>query len=205
MCGNRFRSTSTISPKWDACDECKVSQPPCQCGCGKTPRSPRAKYCPGHAPKDTTSPQNIAGHRRQAAKMVGRKPSIVTRAKLSFNHGKLSWKQTSPERMLFDALDPIHFAYTGTHKSLPGVPISADILCVDKRIIVQMDGCYWHECPLHGSNKFHHKKAADAALTAYAESEGWVVLRFWEHEVKKTLPSVVSAIQLAYASCKVLR
>lgn len=67
-----------------------------------------------------------------------------------------------------------------------------DIVFPARRIAVYVDGCFWHGCPLHGSRaatnqaywdeKIATNKARDARVTAALKSDGWTVLRFWEHE-----------------------
>lgn len=56
-----------------------------------------------------------------------------------------------------------------------------------------IDGCYWHGCPEHftmpatnldyWSTKIGRNQARDLETTTLLEGRGWVVLRFWEHEL----------------------
>jgi DNA mismatch endonuclease, patch repair protein len=56
-----------------------------------------------------------------------------------------------------------------------------------------VDGCFWHGCPTCGhipktrsafwSAKIERTKERDKAVTAHLESNGFVVLRFWEHQL----------------------
>lgn len=197
VCGIGYKSSSNLSPKWDGCAKCWSSRPVCACGCGLRVSTPMAMYISGHAQGDMKNLRVAQGHAEQSRKILGHTVSVSTRAKMSFNHGKMSWKQTKPEALLMKELDPSVWSYTGTTKQLPGTPISADFLCAQHKIIVQVDGCYWHECPLHGSGKFMQKRVTDAALTRFAESKGWTVLRFWEHEIKDDVATVVARIHNA--------
>jgi very-short-patch-repair endonuclease len=61
-----------------------------------------------------------------------------------------------------------------------GGPI-ADFLCPEKRLIVEVDGG-------------QHSSEADAARTAYLESLGYRVIRFWNHEVNDNLDGVLQTI-----------
>jgi len=68
----------------------------------------------------------------------------------------------------------------------------ADITFSRARVVVFVDGCFWHSCPDHrtaprNNGAWWHAKLernverdreTDAVLTA----SGWFVLRFWEHE-----------------------
>ena len=68
----------------------------------------------------------------------------------------------------------------------------ADLTFVGPRVVVFVDGCFWHGCPEHGtspkanaewwSEKLARNVARDADTDEYLTSQGWTVLRFWEHE-----------------------
>lgn len=71
-----------------------------------------------------------------------------------------------------------------------------DIALPGKKIAIFVDGCFWHQCPIHGhlpksnkkywipklkKNKLRAKKK-DARLKA----QGWKVVHVWEHELKES-------------------
>ena len=74
---------------------------------------------------------------------------------------------------------------------LPGKP---DFVFRRSRMVVFVDGCFWHGCPLHGrkpaSNleywgpKLERNRQRDLAVTRGLRRRGWRVLRFWDHELK---------------------
>jgi len=63
------------------------------------------------------------------------------------------------------------------------------------RLAVFVDGCFWHGCPKcyrrPGSNrgfwdgKLIRNRARDLLVTKTLRSNGWKVLRVWEHELKQ--------------------
>jgi DNA mismatch endonuclease (patch repair protein) len=75
---------------------------------------------------------------------------------------------------------------------LPGLRCKADVVFARKRIVVFVDGCFWHRCPLHGSEpkangkwwktKLDANVARDRRNDAALTAAGWRVLRFWTHE-----------------------
>ncbi|SBS78757.1 NaeI very short patch repair endonuclease [uncultured Mycobacterium sp.] len=79
-----------------------------------------------------------------------------------------------------------------------------DIAFTKRRVAVFVDGCFWHSCPEHGrkptvngeywSPKLVGNAERDKAQTAALQSEGWTVLRFWEHEHEA---AILAAIQRA--------
>lgn len=68
----------------------------------------------------------------------------------------------------------------------------ADIVFTRRRIAVFIDGCFWHGCPEHfvppkanadyWGPKIARNRERDSETSAALEREGWIVLRFWEHE-----------------------
>lgn len=67
-----------------------------------------------------------------------------------------------------------------------------DIAFPAAKIAVFIDGCFWHGCPDHATQprsnaewwraKLKKNIDRDAELTEHLTSQGWAVLRFWEHE-----------------------
>lgn len=64
-----------------------------------------------------------------------------------------------------------------------------DIMFPDKLLIVEIDGTYWHNFP-HGS-------AEDKEVEAQLEQTDWMLLRFWDFEVRKKPSECVE--EIAYA------
>jgi DNA mismatch endonuclease, patch repair protein len=68
-----------------------------------------------------------------------------------------------------------------------------DVAFPKLKIAVFVDGCFWHGCPIHShipkSNekywipKLKKNIERDYAKNERLETEGWKVLRFWEHEL----------------------
>jgi len=81
---------------------------------------------------------------------------------------------------------------TGWRRHLPifGKP---DFAFPKHKIAVFVDGCFWHGCPKHFSlpannrafwkRKLSANKLRDILVTRTLRSQGWRVLRIWEHEL----------------------
>lgn len=78
------------------------------------------------------------------------------------------------------------------HLPLPGKP---DFTFRKQKVVVFVDGCFWHCCP-RCSNKpvnnaeFWEKKLAgnikrDRRVRRLLAQRGWKVVRIWEHEFRK--------------------
>lgn len=75
---------------------------------------------------------------------------------------------------------------------MPELRRTADLLFPRARVVVLLDGCYWHGCPEHfrmpAANpdywpaKIARNVARDRETDERLTEAGWRVLRFWEHE-----------------------
>jgi DNA mismatch endonuclease (patch repair protein) len=63
-----------------------------------------------------------------------------------------------------------------------------------RRLVVFVDGCFWHGCPRHGTKpkgnaafwraKFRRNRERDRRDTRNLRAAGWQVVRLWEHELR---------------------
>lgn len=70
--------------------------------------------------------------------------------------------------------------------------VKADVVFTKKRLAIFVDGCFWHRCPIHGTDprvnqgywgpKLSSNVARDQRVDAALSSTGWTVIRIWEHE-----------------------
>lgn len=77
-------------------------------------------------------------------------------------------------------------------KLLPDHRFRGDIVWSGRRIVVFLDGCFWHGCPLHATTpksnrefweaKIETNRSRDRRVDEILRSRGWTVLRYWEHE-----------------------
>jgi DNA mismatch endonuclease (patch repair protein) len=87
------------------------------------------------------------------------------------------------------------------HMRLPGRP---DICFARVRLAVFVDGCFWHQCPIHytapvRNAQFWAEKIAsnvrrDKDAQQALERLGWKVLRLWEHEIHSDLEAVIQRV-----------
>lgn len=115
-------------------------------------------------------------------------PSEVVRRQMEAQRRK----DTSPEVALRKMLFADGLRYRVNYK-VPGAPRrTIDIAFPSRRVAVFIDGCFWHGCPQHGlapkhngdwwASKLAKNHERDVETTGLLESQGWTVLRFWEHE-----------------------
>ena len=113
---------------------------------------------------------------------------------------RIRGKNTGPELRLRRALWSAGRRYR-VQTSLPGRP---DIVFPAAKLVVFVDGCFWHSCPQHGaipkSNqsywepKLTRTRQRDEEVTIELTDLGWRVRRFWEHEIADDLGRVVAVI-----------
>ena len=79
--------------------------------------------------------------------------------------------------------------------------VRPDVVFTRRRLAVFVDGCFWHQCPEHGTRpkdptgywtpKLQRNVERDRETTEAPEQAGRVVLRTWEH-----VPPVDAAAQV---------
>lgn len=65
-----------------------------------------------------------------------------------------------------------------------------DVLIPNHKLIIYVDGCYWHACPIHCPTA--RKYRSDNARIPYLTKCGYNVEIIWEHDIKsKAFPSII--------------
>ena len=114
--------------------------------------------------------------------------SAAVRRSMQGNKGR----DTSPELAVRRLLHAAGLRYRVNYRPLPELRRTADIVFTRKKIAVFIDGCFWHSCPIHASSpktnstywasKLEANSARDVDTNVRLRTDGWTVLRFWEHE-----------------------
>lgn len=115
-----------------------------------------------------------------------------------------SREDTKPEVLVRKALHAAGLRYR-LHYPVPENPRrKIDIAFTRAMVAVFIDGCFWHRCPIHAStpksnsnwwiNKLETNHQRDEDTNRLLKTQGWEVLRFWEHQDPN---QVASTIELA--------
>lgn len=122
-------------------------------------------------------------------------------------------KDTTIELALRKALWKKGIRYRKNYKGLIGKP---DIVITKYRIVVFCDSDFWHGYNWDNrksrikSNqeywipKIERNMKRDKEVTAVLVEQGWIVLRFWEHSIRKNLESCLDDIEEAVSIRKEL-
>lgn len=96
-----------------------------------------------------------------------------------------------------------------THYNVTGKP---DIVFSKKKLAIFVDSHFWHGYDWKNlkkklKNEFWFNKIStnikrDAKVNKVLKSEGWTVMRFWEHEIKDNLESCVNDVSTEYEKKK---
>ena len=103
---------------------------------------------------------------------------------------------TKAELRLCEALTKVGLHYATDEVVIPGVPSRADVVFFSARVVVFVDGCFWHGCPAHRTSpksngawwraKLAANRRRDQRTTRLFRKAGWVVVRVWEHRALRT-------------------
>jgi len=102
------------------------------------------------------------------------------------NAGRLRGNMTEAEKRIWYLLRRHQFGGLNFRRQAPIDPYIVDFACLSIRLVIELDG---------GQHDANAK--ADAQRTAFLQSQGYRVLRFWNNEVFENLDAVLREISLA--------
>lgn len=102
-------------------------------------------------------------------------------------------RDTKPELKVRHLLHAMGLRYRVNYPPVKGSRRTADIVFTRQGLVVLIDGCFWHGCPVHyrpatgpqaqyWADKITANQQRDETSLRSFEAAGWRVLRFWEHE-----------------------
>ena len=111
-------------------------------------------------------------------------------------------KNTIPELLVMKELKRRKIYFAKHVDKIFGKP---DIVFKRKKIVVFIDSDFWHYNPKifimpktnvkYWKNKIIGNNERDKIVNKRLRKEGWVVLRFWESNIKKNVSKIVDKIQ----------
>ena len=126
---------------------------------------------------------------------------VLTKKQRSYNMSRIKSGDTGPEIKLRKLLFKKGIRGYRVHYNLPGKP---DLVFTKIKMAIFIDGCFWHKCPVcfkepatrkdFWLKKITNNTKRDKKINMKLEELGWVVLRFWEHDIRKNPLLVVDKI-----------
>jgi len=116
---------------------------------------------------------------------------IFSKEKRSQIMSQIKSNKTLPELKILPFLVKIGFDY---QPKLPGNP---DFAHWRKKVVVFIDGCFWHCCPIHSKipkqnkdywlPKLRRNMIRAKEINLAYQNSGWKVIRIWEHTINNSL------------------
>lgn len=137
-------------------------------------------------------------------------PDVFTKAKRSEVMSRIRGRgNKETELALMKLFRRHHVTGWRRNQNIVGKP---DFVFRRARLALFVDGCFWHGCPRHcntpASNQAFWKeklaanKARDRRVNRVLRSDGWRVVRIWEHDLAKRGEVCVLRIQAATNSSR---
>lgn len=101
------------------------------------------------------------------------------------NAGRLRRDQTRAEQKLWSRLRDRRLSGYKFRRQVPLGRFIVDFSCYDARLVVELDG---------GQHAKAVQSMTDSERTAWLESRGFRVLRFWNNEVEENMDGVLARI-----------
>lgn len=90
-----------------------------------------------------------------------------------------------------------------------------DFVFPRERVVVFVDGCFWHGCPRHGTTPANNRRywkakiarniIRDRRTSRILKAAGWKVVRVWGHSLRnpaKVVRNITSQLSAAHKTCK---
>jgi DNA mismatch endonuclease (patch repair protein) len=113
-------------------------------------------------------------------------------------------RDTGPELAVRQRLHALGYRYRVDHRPLPELRARGDLVFTRARVVVFVDGCFWHRCPQHATSPRHNgdwwrakldaNVARDRATDRQLAEAGWRVVRIWEHEPPENAVARIRAV-----------
>ncbi len=98
---------------------------------------------------------------------------------------RLRRDQTDVERKLWYALRDRHLHGFKFRRQQPIGAYVVDFVCFEAKLVVELDG---------GQHALEQNATTEAARTAYLQSEGFRIKRYWNNEVNENLDGVLEGV-----------
>lgn len=117
-------------------------------------------------------------------------------------------RDTRPELRVRSLVHAAGYRYRVNTRPEKDLRRTADLVFSRARVVVFIDGCFWHGCPEHymapranngyWADKVLANRSRDEETTRLLRERGWTVLRIWEHvNPAEAAHQVIAAVENA--------
>lgn len=140
---------------------------------------------------------SLEARRKNSISNTGRKMSSLAKEKISrwqIENPNRKFKNTKIELKIETELQKQKIVYK---KQVPLSKIAiVDFYLSDFKIVIQCDGCYYHNCLIHYPKYHLEARNKDYKQDIILKSNGYKVYRFWEHEINKSPEECINRIKI---------
>ena len=112
----------------------------------------------------------------------------------AIKHPCLKFKDTGIELKIEQELKHRGIFYK---KQVPLLSVAiVDFYLPEENIVIQADGCFWHNCPIHNSKPLIGRTERDRQKDITLKENGLIVFRFWEHDINKSVEKCIDQLGL---------
>jgi DNA mismatch endonuclease (patch repair protein) len=133
---------------------------------------------------------------------MSKKPDLKPTSGRSRIMSSIRSKETKIEVLLRKTLWQSGIRNYRKYPKLPGKP---DLVFPRYKVIIFIDGCFWHGCPEHYKppqknkkfwfEKIQENKKRDAEVDTLLRRQGYDVVRIWEHDIMSDVDDVCKQIK----------
>lgn len=120
------------------------------------------------------------------------RPQMLTIERSAIMRAVKSRGNASTEGRMLSILRGAHLTGWRRHLKIAGTP---DFVFPAAHVAVMVHGCFWHGCPRHYRSPSHNSSywsakiarniTRDRLVQTRLRRDGWSVLTFWEHDLKR--------------------
>jgi len=91
------------------------------------------------------------------------------------------------------------------YRKYPKLPGRPDLCFPTQKLVIFVDGCFWHGCPSHcrlpkknsdyWTEKIAYNQERDLRINRELQSNGFTVLRIWEHDITGDVLQIVQQVK----------
>jgi len=124
-----------------------------------------------------------------------RTPETIEKIRIARQKQKFPLIDSKPEKIIQIALslEGTQYQKHKNFKMKSGSYRAVDIF-IEPNICIEIDGCYWHSCKQCGYD-YPPRIEKDKLINKSLKSQGYKVIRIWEHEIKESVDMCIEKIK----------